>query len=95
MTVTESPAVAGAVETTTKLASHLHPAASFDLDDHPMPTGREEVWRFTPLKRLRGALDDVASDGDAATYDVTGAEGAARRHAGAGGGPPGHRPGAG
>ena len=75
MTVTESPAVAGAVETTTKLASHLHPVASFDLDDHPMPNGREEVWRFTPLKRLRGVLDDVASDGDAATYDVTGAEG--------------------
>ena len=22
-----------------------------------MPTGREEVWRFTPLKRLRGLLD--------------------------------------
>ena len=55
MTVTESPAVAGAVETTKAVASHLHPVASFDLDDHPMPTGREEVWRFTPLKRLRGA----------------------------------------
>ena len=31
--------------------------ASYDLADHPRPTGLEEVWRFTPLKRLRGLLD--------------------------------------
>jgi Fe-S cluster assembly protein SufD len=74
VTVTESPAVAGAVETSTIVASHLHPVASFDLDDHPMPTGREEVWRFTPLKRLRGALDDVATQDGAATYDLHGGE---------------------
>jgi Fe-S cluster assembly protein SufD len=29
--------------------------------DHPVPTGREEDWRFTPLPRLRGLLDDVGS----------------------------------
>jgi Fe-S cluster assembly protein SufD len=40
-----------AVET---VASHLHPVGSFDLDDHAVPTGREEVWRFTPMKRLKG-----------------------------------------
>ena len=39
--------------------SHLHPAGSFDLADHPVPTGREEIWRFTPLKRLRGLHDDA------------------------------------
>ena len=39
------------------VASHLHPVASYDLADHPRPTGLEEVWRFTPLKRLRGLLD--------------------------------------
>ena len=22
--------------------------------DYPVPTGREEEWRFTPLRRLRG-----------------------------------------
>ncbi len=27
---------------------------SFKVDDFPVPTGREEEWRFTPLKRLRG-----------------------------------------
>ena len=38
------------------MASHLHGVPSYDLGAHPMPTGREEVWRFTPLKRLRGML---------------------------------------
>ena len=33
---------------------------SFDLADHPVPTGREEQWRFTPLKRLRGLHDGTA-----------------------------------
>ena len=76
MTVTETPAVAGAVETTVPgtIASHLHPVASFDLDDHQLPTGREEVWRFTPLKRLRGALDDVPTDDGAVTYEVRGGD---------------------
>ncbi|MQA26391.1 MAG: Fe-S cluster assembly protein SufD [Micromonosporaceae bacterium] len=45
------------------VASHLHPVASYDLEAHPAPTGREEVWRFTPLKRLRGLLDGGPSDG--------------------------------
>lgn len=42
--------------------SHLNPPATYDLADHPVPTGREEIWRFTPLKRLRGLLDGEASD---------------------------------
>jgi Fe-S cluster assembly protein SufD len=51
--------VSGAVET---VESHLHPVASYDLADHPVPNGMEEVWRFTPLKRLRGLLAGEASD---------------------------------
>lgn len=59
MTVTTAvPNVAEAVEAP---ASHLHPVASFDLADHPVPNGREEVWRFTPLRRLRGLLDGAPS----------------------------------
>jgi Fe-S cluster assembly protein SufD len=55
--VTTAPdAVQHALET---VDSHLHPAGSFDPADHPVPTGREEVWRFTPLKRLRGLHDDA------------------------------------
>jgi Fe-S cluster assembly protein SufD len=44
------------------IVSHLNPPPSYDLADHPAPTGREEIWRFTPLKRLRGILDGEASD---------------------------------
>ncbi len=33
---------------------------SFELADHPVPTGREEEWRFTPLRRLRGLHDGSA-----------------------------------
>jgi Fe-S cluster assembly protein SufD len=32
---------------------------SFAPADFPMPTGREEEWRFTPLARLGTALDDA------------------------------------
>ena len=57
-TRTEQPTnVAGAVETTSNIASHLHPVGSFDLDDHAVPNGLEEIWRFTPLKRLKGLHD--------------------------------------
>lgn len=42
--------------------SHLHPQPSWDVADHPMPTGREEVWRFTPVKRLKELLEGAASD---------------------------------
>ena len=39
--------------------SHLHPEGSFDVADHEVPTGREEIWRFTPLKRLKGLHSDA------------------------------------
>jgi Fe-S cluster assembly protein SufD len=45
-----------------RVESHLNPPPSYDLGAHPVPTGREEVWRFTPLKRLRGILDGESSD---------------------------------
>ncbi|MCD4535224.1 Fe-S cluster assembly protein SufD [Nocardioides sp. cx-169] len=55
MTVTDAAreSVESMLETP-KIESHLNPPGSFDLADHPVPTGREEIWRFTPLKRLRG-----------------------------------------
>jgi len=62
--VTESP-IEGAVETVEPgtISSHLHPEGSFDVDDFAVPTGLEEIWRFTPLKRLRGLHDDARLDG--------------------------------
>ena len=55
-----------------RVESHLHPQGSFDVDVHPVPTGREEIWRFTPLKRLRGLHADAALDGSGvgAEYDA-------------------------
>jgi Fe-S cluster assembly protein SufD len=50
--------------------SHLHPEGSFDVNDHPVPTGREEIWRFTPLKRLRGLHQDADLSGDAYKIDA-------------------------
>jgi Fe-S cluster assembly protein SufD len=54
--------------------SRLHSQQSFDPADFPVPSGREEEWRFTPLRRLRGLHADaslrdgkVAVVGDAAT----------------------------
>ena len=52
MTLTDS--VRSALEVDDKVESHLNPPGSFDVADHPVPTGREEIWRFTPLKRLLG-----------------------------------------
>ena len=43
----------GAVESAAPV-SRLHERHSADLADFPVPTGREEEWRFTPLRRLRG-----------------------------------------
>ncbi len=71
MTLTEE-AVARAVEA--RVESHLHPEGSFDIDDHPVPTGREEIWRFTPLKRLRGLHADAPLDGTAVGAEYDGPE---------------------
>jgi Fe-S cluster assembly protein SufD len=43
----------GAVESTAPV-SRLHERQSYDPADFGVPTGREEEWRFTPLRRLRG-----------------------------------------
>lgn len=34
--------------------------SSFDVDAFEVPGGRDEIWRFTPLKRLRGLHDGSA-----------------------------------
>jgi Fe-S cluster assembly protein SufD len=53
-------ALQGAVESTAPL-SRLHLHQSFAPDDFPVPTGREEEWRFTPLRRLRGLHKDSSA----------------------------------
>jgi Fe-S cluster assembly protein SufD len=52
----------GAVETAP--VSRLHEKQSYEPADFPVPTGREEEWRFTPLRRLRGLhAEGVLADG--------------------------------
>lgn len=41
--------------------SKLHQLQSYDLADFPVPNGREEDWRFTPLRRLKGLHNGKAS----------------------------------
>jgi Fe-S cluster assembly protein SufD len=36
---------------------------SYDLADFPVPTGREEVWRFAPRTALKPLFDDAPSEG--------------------------------
>ena len=50
------------MEAVEALESHLHPTPSFTIDDHPYPNGQEEIWRFTPLRRIASLLTDAPSD---------------------------------
>ncbi|MEU6081815.1 Fe-S cluster assembly protein SufD [Streptomyces sp. NPDC047108] len=71
-TTTGSIAVAG--EST--IATRMSAPPSFDVADFPVPHGREEEWRFTPLERLKGLHDGTAvADGGGVKVDVTAPEG--------------------
>ncbi|HZQ33461.1 MAG TPA: SufD family Fe-S cluster assembly protein, partial [Mycobacterium sp.] len=49
--------------------------ASFDVDAFEVPGGRDEIWRFTPLRRLRGLHDGSARATGSAQITVTGQPG--------------------
>jgi Fe-S cluster assembly protein SufD len=53
-----SAGLQGAIETAP--VTRLHERRSHDPADFAVPTGREEEWRFTPLRRLRGLHTDAA-----------------------------------
>src|SRR3954447_5402564 len=42
---------------------------SYDVADFPAVTGREEEWRFTPLKRLRGLATADSGTGVAPKHE--------------------------
>ena len=67
-------ALQGAVESTAPV-SRLHKLQSYDVGDFPVPTGREEEWRFTPLRRLRGLHTDAVLPPGKVTVDVGAAPG--------------------
>jgi Fe-S cluster assembly protein SufD len=49
--------------------------ASFDPDEFGVPTGREEVWRFTPMNRLNGLHTGAEGSGDRPDVEVDAATG--------------------
>ena len=51
-----SAGLQGAIETAP--VTRLHEHRSYDPADFAVPGGREEEWRFTPLRRLRGLHTD-------------------------------------
>jgi Fe-S cluster assembly protein SufD len=61
-------ALAGAVETAP--VADLHAVGSTDPADFPVPGGREEEWRFTPLRRLRGLHTDAELTQTGVTVEV-------------------------
>jgi Fe-S cluster assembly protein SufD len=52
-----SAGLQGAIESAP--VSRLHERRSYDPADFGVPGGREEEWRFTPLRRLRGLHTDT------------------------------------
>ncbi|HEY7147661.1 MAG TPA: Fe-S cluster assembly protein SufD [Streptosporangiaceae bacterium] len=48
----------------------MHDRQSFDPADFGVPAGREEEWRFTPLRRLRGLHTDQPAAGGKVTVAV-------------------------
>ncbi|EPD96271.1 FeS assembly protein SufD [Streptomyces sp. HPH0547] len=62
-------AIAVAAESTT--ATRMSAPPSFDVADFPVPHGREEEWRFTPLDRLKGLHDGTAQATGSIKVDVS------------------------
>ena len=61
--LTEHSHVGGASVRTRGVDSHLHGVGSTDPEAHPLPSAKSEVWRFTPLRRMRGLDHDRVFDG--------------------------------
>ncbi len=69
-----TPAGAGSALTEAVEGAVINKAAqftSFDVDAFEVPQGRDEAWRFTPLRRLRGLHDGSAPATGTATTAAT------------------------
>ena len=71
---TTAGSIAVAAEST--VATRMSAPPSFEVQDFPVPHGREEEWRFTPLERLRGLHDGSAvATGEGVKVEVDAPEG--------------------
>ncbi|MEU7021377.1 Fe-S cluster assembly protein SufD [Streptomyces sp. NPDC046203] len=71
---TTAGSIAVAAEST--VATRMSAPPSFDVADFPVPHGREEEWRFTPLERLRGLHDGTATaNGEGVRVEIEAPEG--------------------
>ncbi|GAB2924302.1 Fe-S cluster assembly protein SufD [Streptomyces mayteni] len=64
-----------AVAAESSVATRMSAPPSFDVADFPVPHGREEEWRFTPLDRLRGLHDGTAVAGGTIKVEVDAPDG--------------------
>ncbi|MFB7760411.1 Fe-S cluster assembly protein SufD [Streptomyces xiamenensis] len=71
----EAPSNPVALAAESTVATRMSAPPSFNVADFPVPTGREEEWRFTPLARLRGLHDGTATGGGSVKAEVTAPEG--------------------
>ncbi len=70
-----SQLVAEAVESPHTLSSLAGRIRSTDPEAHGVPKGREELWRFTPLDRLRGLHDGTFTPNGSVSLTVEAHEG--------------------
>jgi len=59
----------------TPIASAGERFTSYDVEAFEVPGGREENWRFTPLRRLRGLHNGTAPLDGTAVVEIVGGEG--------------------
>jgi Fe-S cluster assembly protein SufD len=62
--------ISAATEPVVPVASRGERFSSFDVEAFEVPGGREENWRFTPMRRLRGLHDGSAVADGQCTVDI-------------------------
>jgi Fe-S cluster assembly protein SufD len=67
--------IAEAAEARTPAVNKGEVFTSFDVDAFEVPSAKDEAWRFTPLRRLRGLQDGTAVRDGRATVEIAAAEG--------------------
>jgi Fe-S cluster assembly protein SufD len=65
----------GITHTPERVDARPEAITSFTAADFPVPRGREENWRFTPLRRLRGLHDGTAAAGGKLVTEIDAPDG--------------------